>query len=186
VKSAAGSRVLAERYARALLAVVLDKKVDMEKVSSELASVVALFDREPKLSAVLSSPAIDPEKRIAIIEEVLRRVKPAAATLNLLRLLVTNERVPLLGVISETFRRLVLEQKQIQPAEVVSAHALSSDQQNRLAKSLGRALGKTMELSYSTDPGLVGGVLVRIGNRVYDASVITQLRRFKERALTSS
>jgi F-type H+-transporting ATPase subunit delta len=184
VKSA-GSRVLAERYARAVLAVVIDKKVDMELVARELAAFAALLEREPKLAAVLASPAAETEKRIAIIEDVLRRAKPEAATLNLLRLLVTNERMPLLPLVSETFRRLVLEHRQIQPAEVVSAQALSSEQQSRLAKSLGRALGKTMELTYRTDPELVGGVVVRIGNRVYDASVVTQLRRFRERALAS-
>jgi F-type H+-transporting ATPase subunit delta len=104
--------------------------------------------------------------------------------MNLLRLLARNERVPLVGFVAESFRRLVLEHQQIQPGEVVSAHALSSDQKKRLAGQLGQALGKTMDLSYRTDPEILGGVVVRVGNRVFDASVTTQLNRFKEKALS--
>lgn len=185
MKSTAGLRILAQRYARATLGVVLDKKVDLERVSSELSEIAALLEREPKLGAVLSSPAIPETKRISVVEEVLAKSHTAAETLNLLRVLIRNERIPLLGELASTFRRLVLEHKQIQPGEVVSAQELNEDQRARLAQRLGKALAKTMELSYRTDPEIVGGLVVRIGNRVFDASVTTQLRRFKEKALAS-
>lgn len=87
-------------------------------------------------------------------------------------------------MLAESFHRLVLEHRQIQPADVLSAHALSGDQKQRLAGQLGQALGKTMELTYRTDPEILGGVVVRVGNRIFDASVTTQLRRFKEKALS--
>jgi len=80
---------------------------------------------------------------------------------------------------------LLLEHKRIQPGEVTSAYALNDQQQKRLSDGLGEALGKTMELTFSNDPTLVGGLLVRVGNRVYDASVIKQLERVKEKALSS-
>jgi F-type H+-transporting ATPase subunit delta len=102
---------------------------------------------------------------------------------NVLRLLAKNERVLLVAFVAESFHRLVLEHRQIQPGEVVSAHALSGDQKKRLAGQLGQALGKTMELTFRTDPEILGGVVVRVGNRIFDASVTTQLRRFKEKAL---
>ncbi|MGH9388238.1 MAG: ATP synthase F1 subunit delta [Vicinamibacteria bacterium] len=179
-----GTRVVAERYARALLEVALDKKTDLDRIGKELQGFQALLEREGALEAALASPTIPTAKRVAILEAVLASAKVAPETLNLLRLLARNDRIPLVDVVAESFHRLVLEHKQIQPGEVVSAHPLSSDQKERLAGQLGQALGKTMDLSYRTNPEILGGVVVRVGNRVFDASVTTQLRRFKEEALS--
>lgn len=179
-----GSRVLAQRYARALLEVALDRKRDPDRIAKELADFLSLLERESALETALAAPTIPAAKRAAILEAVLKAAKVAPETLNVLRLLVKNDRIPLLGFVAESFRLLVLEHKRIEPGEVVSAHALSSDQKSRLAGQLGQALGKTMELSYRTDPRILGGVVVRVGNRVFDASVETQLRLFKEKALS--
>lgn len=181
--AAAGSRVVAERYARALLGVALDQKADLDLIGKELADFALLLRRETRLALVLSTPTIGALKRVTILDEVLRSVTLSPLTRNLLRLLTTNERVPLVEGVSDGFRRLVLEHREIQPGQVISAHDLDDDQRSRLAKSLGEALGKTMELGYEVDPELVGGLVVRVGNRIFDASVTTQLRRFKEKAL---
>lgn len=182
--SAAGSRVVAERYARALLEVSLDQKADLDRIASELAQVAALLHQQARLAAVLSAPTLPAQKRVEILDKVLQPAKLSPLTGNVLRLLTTNERMPLIEDLSRAFRRLVLDHKQIQPGEVTSAHDLDSDQRARLSQSLGHALGKTMELGYEVDPSLVGGLVVRIGNRIFDASVTTQLRRFKEKALS--
>jgi len=179
-----GTRVVATRYAQALLEVALHKKTDLDRIGKELEGFQSLLERESALAAALAAPTIPAVKRVAILEAVLASAKVAPEIMNLLRLLARNERVPLVPFVAESFRRLVLEHKQIQPGEVVSAHALSSDQKKRLAGQLGQALGKTMELSYRTDPEILGGVVVRVGNRVFDASVTTQLHRFKEKALS--
>jgi F-type H+-transporting ATPase subunit delta len=179
-----GSRVVAERYARALLAVGLDKKVDVDRIGTELADVEALLRKETRLATVLSSPAVPAQKRMEILDEVLRSAKLSPLTANVLRLLTGNERMPLIDELSAAFRRLVQEHNQVQPGEVLSARELDKDQRARLAKSLGKALGKTMELGFEVDPSLIGGLVVRVGNRIFDASVMTQLRRFKEKALS--
>jgi F-type H+-transporting ATPase subunit delta len=179
-----GTRAVAERYARALLEVALDKKTDLDRIGKDLEGFQTLLERESALDAVLTRPTVPTAKRIAILEAVLATAKVSAETLNLLRLLAKNERVPIVPFVAESFRRLVLEHRQIQPGDVLSAHPLSGDQKKRLAGQLGQALGKTMELTYRTDPEILGGVVVRVGNRIFDASVTTQLRRFKEKALS--
>jgi F-type H+-transporting ATPase subunit delta len=178
-------RVAAERYARALLQVALDKKTDMDRIAGELEGFDALLERESGLRTALTSPTIASAKRVAILDAVLTSASFTPETQNVLRLLAKNERVTLVPFVAESFRMLLLDHRQIQPGEVVSAHPLSSDQKKRLAGQLGLALGKTMELSYRTDPEILGGVVVRVGNRVFDASVTTQLRRFKEQTLSS-
>jgi F-type H+-transporting ATPase subunit delta len=179
-----GSRVVADRYAKALLEVALDRKTSLDRLGNELEAFGSLLERENALRAALEAPTIPAAKRVAILEGVFASAKAAPETLNLLRLLARNERIPLLPLVADSFRRLVLEHEGIQPGEVISAHPLSADQKKRLAGQLGQALGKTMELTYRTDPEIVGGVVVRVGNRIFDASVTTQLRRFKEQALS--
>jgi F-type H+-transporting ATPase subunit delta len=178
-----GTGVVAERYARALLEVALDKKADPDRILKELEGFEKLLERESALEGFLTSSTIPADKRVSLLEAVVAAAKFAPETLNLLRLLARNERVSLVPFVAETFRRRLLEHKKIQPGEVVTAQPLSSDQKKRLAGQLGQALGKTMELSYRTDPQILGGVVVRVGNRVFDASVTTQLQRFKEKAL---
>jgi len=179
-----GTRTVAERYARALLDVALDKKLDLDRIGKELEGFQALLERESALETALAAPTIPAAKRVILLEAVLASAKVSPETLNLLRLLAKNERVLLVAFVAESFHRLVLEHRQIQSGEVVSAHPLSGDQKKRLAGQLGQALGKTMDLTFRTDPEILGGVVVRVGNRIFDASVTTQLRRFKEKALS--
>jgi F-type H+-transporting ATPase subunit delta len=185
MKAARGARMVAERYAGAFFAVILDRKGDPDRAGKELAGLAMVLEREPKLLEVLSSPAVPSEKRVSVVERMLASAKATAETVNLARLLTSNDRIGLAGEVSEAYQRLVLEHRQIQPGEVTSAQPLTEAQRRKLSESLGRALGKTMELSYRTNPDLVGGVVVRLGNRVYDASVTTQLRKFRESALAA-
>ncbi len=180
----AGTFVVAERYARALLDVALDKKAELDSIGSELADIAELLATHPKLADALSTPAIPTENRLAVLNDVISGQKLSPATINLFRLLTVRERMPIFGLVVEQYQRLLLEHKLIQLGEVTSAHELTSEQQKRLGEGLGSALGKTMELSFNTDANLLGGLVVRVGNRVYDASIITQLDRIKEKALT--
>ena len=82
----------------------------------------------------------------------------------------------------DQFRKVLDEHNKVESGEVVSPRPLSETQQSELAKQLGKARGKTMKLSYRTDPRLIGGLVVRLGNRVYDASVVKQLELFQEKA----
>jgi len=187
-----GAFVIAKRYAQALLGVALDadktdkndKKVDADEIERELSDIAALLESQPKLADALSTPAIAAETRVAILDEVISGESLTGAVVNLLRLLTSRERMSVFGLIFEQYRKLLLEYKQIQPGEVTSAHPLNDQQQKRLADGLGEALGKTMELTFSNDAQLVGGLVVRVSNRVYDASVIRQLERVKEKALS--
>jgi len=184
----AGSFVLAKRYARALLDVALDEKkkeLDADAVERELVDFQSLLDVQPKLADALATPALAAETRVAVLDDVIKGQKLSAPVTNLLRLLTSRERMSTFAILVDQYRKLLLEHKLIQPGEVKSAYPLNDRQQKRLAESLGEALGKTMELTFSNDDKLVGGLVVRVGNRVFDASVVRQLERIKEKALSS-
>ena len=177
------SQALALRYANALISVALDKKAPLEKIANELQEFSDLLNTESRLAEVLGAPTIPSSKRVEVLQQVLEGQALVDATTNTLKLLTEKDRIEILPDVAAQYKRLMMEHEKIESGEVVSAHPLSNDQQKKLADQLGQALGKTMQLSYRTDPELVGGLVVRIGNRVYDASVRSELRRFKEKTL---
>lgn len=180
-----GAVGLAERYASALLDVAVEKNFTLDEVSIELSLATTLTSENGVLTEVLSAPRIPLENRLKVLEELFSLGKFSAITRNLLRLLTKRERISLLTLIVEEFQRLLLEHKGVQRGEVRSAFPMTETQKETLAESLGAVLSKKMELSYSIDPLLVGGVVVRIGNLIYDASVVTQLKHIKENTLSS-
>lgn len=178
-----GSRALARRYANALISVAIDKKAPLDKIASELQEFSDLLQKQERLAEVLETPTIPAAKRVEVLKAVLAGQSVTELAMNTLRLLTEKDRIGTLRDVSAQYRRLLMEHEKVESGEVVSAHPLSTEQQGKLAEQLGQALGKTMQLSYRTDPELVGGLVVRIGNRVYDASVSSELRRFKEKTL---
>lgn len=179
----AGSRAVAGRYAKALLQVALEKKADPERLDQELQEFAGLLTEHPRLQRTLGSPAIFPDKRVSIVDALLTSDSFSPYTRNLLRVMAVKQRIALLHEVREQYRRALDAQQKIASAKVTSAHPLSEAQKRALAERLSELTGKTMRLHFETDPDILGGLVVRIGNRIYDASVVTQLRGFKERAL---
>lgn len=177
----AGVQVVARRYARALLDVVLEKKEEPERIADELAETIEFLEEQPNLASILESKAIESAKRLAVFDKILAKSGFCDSTINVLRLLAEKERIPLLRSVQDQFRGALYEHNKLETGEVVSAHPLSESQKSKLAKHLGAARGKTMRLTYRTNAELVGGMIVRLGNRIYDASVVKQLELFKEK-----
>jgi F-type H+-transporting ATPase subunit delta len=163
--------VVASRYASALLRVVLEKKEDPERIDRELGEMGALLEEHAGLSQALASPAVVSSRRVAIVDGLLARSKLSRTISNLLRVMAAKKRMAILGLVQEAYRRHLDEHQKVETAEVVTSHALST--------------GKTVRAEFRTDPELVGGLIVRIGNRIYDASVTAQLARVKERLLST-
>ena len=92
----------------------------------------------------------------------------------------------MLGLVREAYRRQLDEHQKIEKAEVITSHALSKAEEEALIGKLGQLTGKTVRAEFRTDSNLMGGLIVRIGNRIYDATVTAQLARFKERLLSTS
>jgi F-type H+-transporting ATPase subunit delta len=157
--------VVASRYASALLRVVLEKKEDPERIDRELGEMGALLEEHAGLSQALASPAVVSSRRVAIVDGLLARSKLSRTISNLLRVMAAKQKV--------------------ETAEVVTSHALSKAEEKSLIGKLGELTGKTVRAEFCTDPELVGGLIVRIGNRIYDASVTAQLARVKERLLST-
>jgi len=101
--------------------------------------------------------------------------------LNLLRILVSRHRASMVGTIADEFEALDRKAKNIAEAEVTVARSLSPEEIQDVTSRLSAATGKTIQISTKVDLAILGGVIVRIGDRLIDASVSGRLQRLRER-----
>src|SRR2546425_6689207 len=169
--------VVASRYARALVDVVLGDRaaVEPERALQEMRAFEQTLKESPELASVLGSPAVAPARKRAVVGRVAASLALSTVVHNFLLVLVDHRRTNMLGEIIGAFETRMDERLGIVPVEVISAHELSQSQQSALTHRLESVTGKRVWLSTGVDPELLGGAMVRIGSTVYDGSVSAQL-----------
>jgi len=174
--------LIAERYARALSAVVTEASA-LDPASEALNEVAAMYAEDHHFRNVLSNPAIDTEQRVGVLREILGRASMPAAVLSLVEELVRRGRIGVVGSVAEVFEDLVDARMNRITAEVLSATPLDEEQQARLQAALSRHTDREVRLDCAVDPELLGGVVAKLGSREFDGSVRTRLRRMRDELL---
>ena len=165
-------------YATAVVAVA-DAEGVLDRVSDELFAFARAVDQDPKLRDALTDRALPLENRRAVIRDILGG-RANDVTVSLVSFIVESGRVRDLGKIADGVAALAAEQQQQQFAEVRSAVALTDAQRQRLEAALSRATGRTIEAKVVVDPTLVGGVIARVGDLVFDGSIASRLEDAKQ------
>jgi len=176
---------IARVYAEALLNAA-EKRGQVEGVLDDLEALVRdVFQREPQLEAILASGAIGRGHKRRLIE---RAFAGRADDVFITFLLVLNEheRLDLVRPILVAARALRDERAQKVRVEVQSAVPLPDDQRERLRQQLQARLRKQPILETRIDPDLIAGVVVRVGDWVYDASVRTQFSKIRNQLIERS
>ena len=167
---------IATRYARALVDIAFDGG-SQKSIRSELEMITKITKDAPDLKRVLSHPGIKLEKRRAILKEVAARLSLSQIIINFLMILIDKRRIHILGEILSEFCKISDEIIGVVRAEVSSAFPLDSGQKAELKKSLGNLTGKQVQIDEEVDSTLIGGIVTRIGGRIYDGSIRTQLEQ---------
>lgn len=174
-----GSLVAAEvyePYAQALMSLAqADGLVD--QFGNDVSQLLDLLSESQEFKQFLSNPLIKPEAKKAVIQQVVGdQVNPYI--LNFLMLLVDRRRIGFLEGICKQYQTLLRQLKRILLAEVTSATALTDEQQASVRqKIVAMSGGQQVELDVHVDPDLIGGVIIKVGSQVFDASIRGQLRR---------
>ncbi len=168
---------VAKRYAGALFAVA-DRNGILDAVASDLELIHRRMTDVPYLRAILMEPLVSDTRKNSVVDEAFGD-RVTASSLNFLKLLIRKRREDLIEECAREFRALLAEHANTADAEVSSAVALTDDQTTRLTEKLQALTGKTIRLTVSVDPALVGGVVVRIGDTVMDGSVRGKLERLQ-------
>ena len=169
------------RYARALVDVVSDRKMDAADVLRQVVLLHDLLKLSVELRRVWENPAIPAADKRKLLDSIAARENISKPVRNFIAVLIDHRRIAALPAIAkqveiELDRRLGLAQ-----AEVTSARALSPEEQRELEAQMERLTGKKVRAHYDTDEKLLGGAVVRLGSTIYDGSVRGQLQKMKER-----
>ncbi len=170
---------LTRRYAKALVDLGLEHKA-VDSYGVELARIQAVFAGEKLLRQLLDSPTLALEKKEAMLADLASALKLSEEVTKFLGLLLSKGRLYYLAQIEEKYRSLADELSGTLRARIVTAEALSDEQQQAIGASLAKQTGKQVALTVNVDPALIGGVQTEIGGRLFDGSVKTQLKRIEE------
>ena len=171
--------LVAERYARALFLVV-ERRGEIFEALEDLKRLRALIHADARMEAFFRSPLVPlARKRALLRSERASRVMPPVASFA--DLLLRKKRLGLFPAAVDEYEKQVRSWQGLQEAEAVSAVPLTEDELKRLHARLERATGLTIELKARVDPALVGGVYVRIGDRIMDRSVKGLLQSLQDR-----
>lgn len=168
------SRIIAERYANALLAVAR-KAGEMEKVLEEVMFLRSLVSENPKLRRFLESPHIAKEERFKLMKKVLSPLL-SKTSVNFVLLLGRKYRLMYLAEIAEEYQRLYDKEKAIHRADVTTVTPLDSIMREKLSAVIERIMNKKAALSFYIDKGIIGGVVIKTPNMIIDGSVRKQLK----------
>lgn len=166
-----------DAYARAFLAVVAVED-PLGEVEDELFRFARILQGSDELLSTLADPHLEAPRRQQIVSDLLEG-KAQPATINLIGLAVGNGRARDLPAIVDAFvaQRAALREKAV--AEVRTTIALTDEQIARLAASLGRATGKSVEVRVIVDPTVQGGITAQVGDTVIDGSVRRRLEQLR-------
>jgi F-type H+-transporting ATPase subunit delta len=171
--------VIATRYARAL-ADVMAASGEYRKVLEELEDFQRAYRESPELKEVFASPALALPEKMKVLEAIGQRLGESPVTLNFLRVLLANYRMPLLEEAVQAYRKIANDRTGIVQVTISSASDLSKAEQKSVAARFRELTGKQVEIEFRTDRELLGGILARIGSTVYDGSVRGNLARIRE------
>ncbi|MGH7270228.1 MAG: ATP synthase F1 subunit delta [Polyangiaceae bacterium] len=171
--------LVANRYAKALLDLgVAEGRLD--KVVEEFDAVARVWDISPDLRKAVENPLISHAEKKSAIEELAKRLGVSPTTRNTLLLLIDRRRAQALPAIARALNTLADARKGVVRAEVTTAATLAESYYSRLQSQLESMTGQRVLLERRTDPGLIAGVVTRIGDRVFDGSLRARLETLRE------
>lgn len=172
---------LARPYAKAVFSYA-EAAGTLEQWASSLATLAAVVS-DGSVTKLLASPQLTTAQQAATVVDICAESLDEKAQ-NFVQLLAENRRLQLLPFIRAQFDFLKLQRQKSVDVELVSAQPLDEVQQQNLSAALARKLDRTVNVSVSVDPSLLGGVLIRAGDTIIDGSIRGRLTKLAE-ALTA-
>lgn len=168
----------ARRYARALFNLASEEG-RVAEVRDELATIASLLDENPAIQDLLFRPLHPANQRRGALAALSQRLGCSSVVQNFLQFLIDQRRLIDFPTIRAELERLADEAAGRTQAQVVAANPLAEGQLERLRQALARRSGHEVDIRVQVDPELLGGVIAKVGDLVFDGSIRTQLRRLR-------
>jgi F-type H+-transporting ATPase subunit delta len=169
---------LAGRYAVALFELAQEQDA-LDTVAGDLHSLREMLAESADLDRLIRSPVLSREEQARALTALGARAGFAPLTRRFVGLLAHKRRLFALPDVIEAYDAMLAEHRGEVGAEVVSAVPLTQEQLESVQRQLAAAVGQTVKLSVAVDPSLLGGLLVRVGSRMIDASIRTKLHQLE-------
>lgn len=173
------SQTLARRYAKALLDLATERN-EVERIQRNLEAVADAWETSRELREAFSNPSVTHESRTKIIEELSTRILASVTFKNTLLLLSQRQRLGILPDLARAYATLAEQGEGRIRAEVITATALPGTYFEELKKVLEAATGKKVQIHPKQDPSLIGGIVTRIGDKVFDGSLKNKLSQIED------
>lgn len=169
------------RYAKAFFSTAKEKKL-LDTLKADIHSVLEVCRSVPDFVLLLESPVVKTSKKAALIKQIFEgKVNPL--TLNFLLLIVENKREVFIPGICRNFLDLSKKDQNIRSAVLTTASEVNAATLQKIQELLEKELNATIELSTQVNPEILGGLVLRLDDKQYDASVASQLRKIKQNLL---
>lgn len=166
------------RYAKAFFSTAKEKKL-LNPLKADILSVLDVCRSVPDFVLLLDSPVVNTSKKATLVKQIFDgKVNPL--TLNFLLLIVENKREAFIPGICRNFLDLSKKDQNIQSAMLTTASEVNVATIQRIKDLLEKDLKSTIELSTQVNPEILGGLVLRLDDKQYDASVASQLKKIKQ------
>ena len=170
---------VARRYAKALL-LISKEDGQTDSYQKELSGFARLMETDEALKQAITNPLYETSVRRNVLQTVLDRLDISSTMKSFLLLLFDKGRMGFIGPIDDLYQKLADELNGIGRASVVSATDLSQEAVERIRVALSKKTNMDIVLQVEKDPELIGGIVTKIGDLVWDGSIKTQLSNLRE------
>ena len=175
---ATGVSGLAERYAAALFDLADERRM-LDQVASDLRQLRAMLVASPDLARLVRSPILTRAEQGKAIAALAERAGFSPLVRDFLAVVAKNRRLFAVPAMIEAYLRNLAERRGEVTAEVSAAQPLSEPQLAQLSEQLRRSVGRRVSVDVRVDPGLIGGMIVKLGSRMIDGSIKSKLQRLQ-------
>jgi F-type H+-transporting ATPase subunit delta len=169
---------IAGRYASALFDLAKEEgKIDA--VSAELDGFAALLAGSDDLASFVRNPVFTAEQQLAAVSALLDKAKIGGLGGNFIKVVASKRRLFAIDGMIRAYRALVAAERGVVSAEVTVAEAMSAKNRKTVSDALASLTGKSVDVIEKIDPAIIGGLVVKMGSKMVDASVRTKLNSMK-------
>jgi ATP synthase F1 delta subunit len=168
---------IAQVYARALFEVAKEHGL-LDEVRDDLTAFAQALDDNRQLAVFFFSPYFSTEEKKDGLKRAVTGAEPVF--MNFLEALIERHRMPAIFRIRDRYQDMWEEERDLLPVEVTSAVALNESTVASIGERIGQQTQRTVELSSKVDPDILGGIVLRVGNVILDASIRNRLEQLRK------
>ncbi|MDD4357956.1 MAG: ATP synthase F1 subunit delta [Smithellaceae bacterium] len=169
---------ISKRYARAFFEIAGEEK-KLEQYYNELRQFSSMMAENKDLGSFLANPVFEQDVKKKVLEKIIGKMTLSPMTINFLKLLVDKNRIDVLPDIDTCYRQMMDEVLKKTRVTVKTAFPLSAEMQNYIMSNLKKMTGREVEVTTEDDKSLLGGIVIGVGDTLYDGSIKNQLNNMR-------